>query len=325
MTPRKRIAVVGSGLVGLTCAYELGANDDVTVLHDRDLLDSTSAIATAIWHLYLVDPDDEQNLRWSQITLEKLMGLSDDVPEAGVELVDGIEIYRTSDPEVPPWAHIAIGFEMLSRDEIASDYPGARWGYRIAAPAANMARYLPWLEGACRRRGVEFERRHVESLAELGSYDWIVNCAGLAAGSLVEDPELFPVRGHYLVLEPDDKSPTRYIGDDQHPAGVAYVIPRDGELIVGGTAEADKNELTFDIDEEELRVRAGEFCAGDLANLKVKARVVGLRPARRSRRVKFGPDPGAPRIVHNYGHGGSGFSLAWGCASEIAEIIAGSG
>jgi D-amino-acid oxidase len=323
MPPRKRIAVVGRGLAGLTCAYEIAANADVTVVHDRDLLDSTSAVATAIWHLYLVDPNDEQNLRWGQITLEKLMELSANEPESSVEVVDGVEIYRRSDPAVPPWAHIAIGFEMLSPDEIASDYPGARWGYRIAAPAANMARYLPWLEAACRSRGVEFERRHIESLAELDGYDRTVNCAGLAAGSLVDDPELFPVRGHYLILEPDAESPTRYLGDDQHPAGVAYVIPRDGELIVGGTVEHDEHELTFDIDERVLLARAGEFCAGDLAHLKVKQRVVGLRPARRSRQVRFGPDPDMPRVLHNYGHGGAGFSLAWGCAAELAEIITG--
>ena len=64
MTPRRRIAVVGSGLAGLTCAYELGANEDVTVFHDRDLLDSTSAVATAICHLYLVDAGSGFSLAW---------------------------------------------------------------------------------------------------------------------------------------------------------------------------------------------------------------------------------------------------------------------
>lgn len=27
------------------------------------------------------------------------------------------------------------------------------------------------------------------------------------------------------------------------------------------------------------------------------------------------------KIVHNYGHGGSGVTLAWGCASDVLEII----
>src|SRR4029078_2158874 len=98
MAPRKPIAVVGSGLIGLSCAHELAVNDDVTVVHDQDLLETTSAVAAAICHLSLVVPDDEQTLRWFQITLEKLMALSADAPAAGIELVNGIEVYRTSDP-----------------------------------------------------------------------------------------------------------------------------------------------------------------------------------------------------------------------------------
>jgi D-amino-acid oxidase len=31
-------------------------------------------------------------------------------------------------------------------------------------------------------------------------------------------------------------------------------------------------------------------------------------------------EPGT-NIVHNYGHGGSGVSLSWGCAREAARVV----
>jgi D-amino-acid oxidase len=42
----------------------------------------------------------------------------------------------------------------------------------------------------------------------------------------------------------------------------------------------------------------------------------GLRPYRNEVRVER-----EGNIIHNYGHGGSGFTLAWGCANEVLRLI----
>lgn len=316
-----KIGVVGSGVVGLTCAERLAGKHEVSVLHDRPLMSTTSAIATAIWHVYLLDPSDQQNVDWSAQTLAKLLQLSAETPAAGVELVEGVELFRRGAGVRPTWADHAIGFRMLGQDELQARYPGIAWGYEIAAPTVDMAVYLPWLHGECLARGVQFSEWAVEDLRSLlGEFDLVLNCTGIAARELTDDDSLFGVRGQYFVLNTGPNTPSTYIGDDEHPDGMAYLIPRAGQVLIGGTEELTE-ELVFDIDESELRARSTEFAPDALDGTQVQERVVGIRPCRKGGTVRFGPDPDESGLFHNYGHGGSGFSLSWGCAQSVVEWI----
>ena len=58
----------------------------------------------------------------------------------------------------------------------------------------------------------------------------------------------------------------------------------------------------------------------ETAALEVRAHKVGLRPWRASVRLER-EQHGAWVVVHNYGHGGSGFTLARGCAQEVATLL----
>jgi D-amino-acid oxidase len=46
----------------------------------------------------------------------------------------------------------------------------------------------------------------------------------------------------------------------------------------------------------------------------------GTRPKRSEVRVELDTGPGHP-VVHNYGHGGSGLTLSWGCAFEVRDLV----
>lgn len=50
--------------------------------------------------------------------------------------------------------------------------------------------------------------------------------------------------------------------------------------------------------------------------------IVGLRPYRNSGFVLRAEPLGEKVLVHNYGHGGGGFSLSWGCATLAADLVA---
>ena len=61
--------------------------------------------------------------------------------------------------------------------------------------------YVPFLRSLL--RDVSFEKRHVESLEDLGTdFDVVVNCAGLEAGRLAADDDtLVPIRGIVALVD----------------------------------------------------------------------------------------------------------------------------
>lgn len=323
MSSDLRVAVLGAGVSGLTCAHELASRFATTVYYADPPMATTSAIATAIWHVYLVDPNDNAVLRWSTQTLQQLLRIGEKSPEAAVYPVRGTELFRTSVPEQPTWAGIPPYFKMMTAAEIER-YEGVSWGYHIEAPLAEMVKYLPWLRGQVESRGVPILQRRVESIEELFDVaDVVVNCTGLGARELCGDTEMVAVRGQWVLLDVDSMTPQAYIGDDDHPSGMSYMIPRRDGVCVGGTEEHGLEDLTFDIDVSELIRRAAETSPW-LQNKTAKdviARFVGLRPFRPSGvRLEVEESRSGP-IVHNYGHGGSGFSLSWGCANDVVGLV----
>jgi len=53
----------------------------------------------------------------------------------------------------------------------------------------------------------------------------------------------------------------------------------------------------------------------------VVAERVGLRPFRKSG-IRLEKDRlGSRTVIHNYGHGGAGFTLSWGCAGQVVKLV----
>jgi D-amino-acid oxidase len=160
----------------------------------------------------------------------------------------------------------------------------------------------------------------LRSLADVAGCDVVVNCTGLGAIELVGDRELHPLRGQVVEITCD--AITEFSFDADAPQGATYVIPRMDSVILGGTTEfsADtrpRDESTTDILDRcsalDPRVRGA-------AVVGVK---VGLRPARSTVRLEVDHEIGRVPVVHNYGHGGAGITVSWGCAEEVAAIVAG--
>jgi D-amino-acid oxidase len=184
-----------------------------------------------------------------------------------------------------------------------------------------MPRYLPWLVARVHTLGGEFVQRRLRSLDEAGDgADVVVNCAGLGARELVDDPSVYPVRGQ--VVRVGNPGLTVSVRDEAHPGGRAYVHPRSDDCILGGTLEEDQWDTTVD---PAVGASILERCCDlvpALRGAEVLEQLVGLRPGRPTVRLEEGrPLNSGARVVHNYGHGGAGVTLSWGCAREVVELV----
>ena len=56
--------------------------------------------------------------------------------------------------------------------------------------------------------------------------------------------------------------------------------------------------------------------------MKMVEDLVGLRPGRMEVRLER-EEKNGKYLIHNYGHGGSGVTLSWGCADEVVELANG--
>jgi D-amino-acid oxidase len=185
-------------------------------------------------------------------------------------------------------------------------------------PVCDTTVHLPWLVQAVRAHGGTFVTRTIGSLAEaLAEARSVVNCTGLGAAALCNDRELRPVRGQVVLVE-RVALPHALIDDaSEQPF---YAIPRRDDVVLGGTAQPGDLRTEPD-DADTASVLAGMAQRLPvLRGAKVRAVRVGLRPARSTVRLELEPAAGG-RLVHNYGHGGSGYTLAWGCAEEVVRLL----
>jgi D-amino-acid oxidase len=309
--------VIGAGVIGLSSGVALlEAGLGPVVIWARELPPhTTSDVAAAIWYPYRADPP-ERVLHWSKATFHELVALSR-LEETGVRLCEGLELFRAPAPD--PWWREAV--PRLRRTESRELPPGYSDGYRLTVPVLEMPVYLPWLRQRFESLGGRIEQRDVERLAEaLAEADTVVLCAGLGARELARDKEVYPVRGQVLrVLRPADLD--RFLIDEHDPAGVTYIIPRTHDCVLGGTAEQDDESLKAD---EAAAVAIRERCVALEPRLKhadLLAVAVGVRPCRSSVRLEAERPGEGKLLVHNYGHGGAGVTLSWGCAREVAGLV----
>ncbi|MCN9241598.1 FAD-binding oxidoreductase [Streptomyces sp. RY43-2] len=307
------VIVVGGGVIGLTTAIVLAENGRRVRVWTREPAErTTSAVAGALWWPYRIEPEALVG-EWALESLAVYEELAARPEVTGVRMVPGV-LGETRLDELGPWAARIKGLRA------ATDAEYAGTGLWARLPLIDMPTHLRWLRERLLRAGGRVEARTIADLAEPATEaSVVVNCTGLSARELVPDPLVRPVRGQLVVVENPGVTTWLTSVDPTSEAGT-YLFPQPGGLILGGTAEDDAWSLTPDPRTAEQIMARCAAMLPEIAGARVLEHRVGLRPVREAVRLEREVLPGGGMLVHNYGHGGAGVTVAWGCAREAAEL-----
>lgn len=309
------VVVVGAGIIGLTCALRLReAGHRVEVVSAAPPERTTSAVAAALWYPYRALPEREVT-RWAAVTYQVLAGL-EGVPAAGVRMRCGRELFRERTPD--PWWRDAV--PALDRVPPVDLPPGYADGLALRVPVVDMSVHLPWLRDRLTSIGVSVHERTLTGLEHADrSADVVVNCSGLGARALAEDRELSPVRGQVVLVE--QVGVTEWLLAQSDQAALTYVVPREHTVVLGGTAEVDVERTEPDVGTAREVLRRCAQLIPRLGPATVLEHKVGLRPVRPAIRLEAGVLATGQPVVHDYGHGGAGVTLSYGCAQDVVALV----
>jgi D-amino-acid oxidase len=311
---KSQIAVIGAGVIGLSSGIRLLEQGYPVTLFARDLINNlASRGAPAIWEPYKALPI-ESILRWARTSLEIYKEFA---PASGVQPIDLQELYHV-DMGYPLWSKILDIHHELSAAQLPPEY--AR-GFLTQTFLIDTTIYLDYLMDQFRKLGGQIFQKEFTQLQEVASsFPIIINCSGLGSCHLVPDPETFPIRGQYLITE---KVPAlnKISFATQNDENYILIVPRINDCYIGGTTIDHEWSNEVDATLSQQLLAQAQVLEPALKNVKVLDNIVCLRPGRKAVRLERETLPDQRTVIHNYGHGGSGITVSWGCAADVVTLV----
>jgi D-amino-acid oxidase len=309
------IAIIGGGVIGLTSAVRLLEQGYAVTIFAREISPhTTSDVAAAYWAPH--DYGEARRKRWAMESLAVFTRLAHE-PSSGVDFIDLYELFDADHGILPD---MGVPYAKTAEERFSPPW----WSVRFYVPRIDTPLYMPWLLQRFRTLGGEVRQQAVSDLRELSRhYPIMINCAGLGARSLTGDAGAYPIRGQVLLVRKPPGLPECILSASSQVIfgdSSTYIVPRSQDCLLGGTFQTHDDNLQIN---EEIATGILQRCTffyPELQQAEILAQRVGLRPGRRT--VRLEPEwLGDKRLViHNYGHGPFGHTLAWGCAGEVVKL-----
>lgn len=319
----------------------------------RQAMQTTSAAAAAYWSPFYVGHYRRQ---WAIDSLQRYRALagSFDKKECGVfkgrllhlfateeEIEQAMEnsFWWTSLPDVRSNEQ-----QLVQVERQAAVYVGEielAYALRATVPVIDSTVYLQFLAKRARSLGVKFypSKTKVELSRAREQFKGVIFCGGYESSDQLQKDDIQPVTALYGQLVSVDRGQCKlredviifHTGD---PSRLLYYVHTVNEQIawLGGTAlkcdvARQNGRMPEPLEEENLRMlRQASEVIGPLRSAssdEYQRTRAGKRPYRKSVRVEVlePAEPNRGMLVANYGHGGAGYTLAWGCAAEAIRLV----
>lgn len=335
-----KIGVIGAGIIGTSSALALiesMPNADITLISEKFSPNTTSDGSGGLIYPYLPGTTSSEKVsEWMKQTtrlLEKHFR-SPNAAKLGIGLLSVYYLFEDNEShKKSDFGEDFISYRKMTDKELKMF--GDKWksGEFVTTYYAESSKMLPFFLMKFKSmvsfvlsfhalipqsKGGKVLQMKINSLEELiGKYDIVVNCPGVEASRLVGDERARPIRGQvYRVSAPWIKHAVL--------AGKHYVIPNSDTVVLGGTAGyGDWNRDVNPNDSADIMEGCCQLFPS-LRSAKVIREWVGLRPGRdevRLERQLLSKSGKEMHVVHNYGHGGCGVTLFWGCAQEVVRNV----
>ena len=314
MIQKPLIKIIGSGISGLTTALCLLKNGfQVRILTSQLYPQTVSSVAAAIWFPYAVEPKDQVN-QWSFLTYQFLERLAKE-EGSGVSMIPFLVLSAPEREE--DWLE-GLPQEAVKEANISELPKGYERGYWAQVPLADTSIYLPYLVWRISNLGGEIVQQTVDR-EELENNDLqlYINCTGLGAREIFIDEKLKPMRGQLLKVTKEFSAISMV--DSMQPGQLAYVLERKYDYVLGGTDYVNDDDENARAEDTKMIIERCQRLQPIPEQLSIKQVAVGLRPKRD--RIRCERDDKLLNVIHNYGHGGAGYTVSWGCALHVLQIL----
>lgn len=303
------------GVIGLTCAIRLRESfDRVDLFSAEEFTETNSQSAGAYWWPHAIYPADRVR-EWARETYRHYES-GRDVEGTGIRFENHVRL--CVDPDDNAFVRELVG----SWEEIDGTGYGVdcHEAFRIEVPVIDVPVYLNRLREMITRDGVEVRIRTLTKPEDLlTDYALVVNCTGIGAREFANDDRVFPIRGQVVRgVRPEGlRESTRIYRKNGH---FTLVLPRTDDVVMGGTAEEGSFDRQPDPAESAAILRRCSELVPEVSGIEVIESMVGLRPGRFEVRLEKEVRRSGLPVIRNYGHGGGGFTVAWGCAGDVVRL-----